>query len=104
MDAASSEKYRLEEKQRVARRLRQSRKEEWKPRCVGVGVGVGCRFMQVWMCVWVWMCVGSGWVGGVCMCMGEVEDGLRELYISHQHTHISQHNCSVHRHQNEEGA
>ena len=31
VDAASSEKFRLEEKQRVARRTRESRKERWKP-------------------------------------------------------------------------
>ena len=35
VDAASDEKYRLEEKQRAARRLRESRKEKWKPRYVG---------------------------------------------------------------------
>lgn len=32
VDAASDEKYRLEEKQRAARRLREARKEKWKPR------------------------------------------------------------------------
>ena len=80
VDAASSEKYRLEEKQRAARRLRQSRKEEWKPRCVCRGVGGcgGCVCVCVcgWVwglgvggcgCVWVWICVGSGWVGCACV-------------------------------------
>ena len=31
VDDASSEKYRLEEKQRAARRLREAREEKWKP-------------------------------------------------------------------------
>ena len=63
VDAASSEKYRLEEKQRAARRLRQSRKEEWKPRCVCVYVGG--LFVGVDMCgIWV-----GGWVG--CACVWE---------------------------------
>ena len=31
VDAASSEKFRLEEKQRGARRLRESRRERWRP-------------------------------------------------------------------------
>ena len=34
VDEGSSQKFRLEEKQRAARRARESRKERWKPRRV----------------------------------------------------------------------
>ena len=62
VDDAASEKYRLEEKQRAARRLRQSKKEEWKPRW---GCGGGCVHvcMCVCMCACVYVCVY------VCMCV-----------------------------------
>ena len=39
VEQASSEKFRLEEKQRAARRLRESHKERWRPRWKG-GDGV----------------------------------------------------------------
>ena len=65
MDGASSEKFRLEEKQRAARRLRQSKKEEWKPRCVCVCV---CACVCVCVCVCMCACVHVCIVLVVCMC------------------------------------